>query len=154
MFWAENKQQCVRINNICNEFKEIISGVPQEALVGPILLKALLHDFFYTIEKLFAHIFADDNTLNVFAKIMHSLKLESETAIKWFSENKMIVNPDKFKATLISKNRSDHILSGFSIGNYTVAIEQSVVFLGIDLDNKLNFNLHIRRIYRYTSNQF
>ena len=42
---------------------------------------------------------------------MHSLKLESETAVKWFSEKKMVVNLDKFKAIIISKSRSDHKLS-------------------------------------------
>ena len=29
---------------------------------------------------------------------------ESQNAIKWFSENKMIVNPDKFKSIIIQKS--------------------------------------------------
>ena len=66
-------------NNVCSEFKEIISGVPQGSVVGSILLNAFLNDFFYTIQIACAHNFADDNTLSVFAKtvheLVHSLKL-------------------------------------------------------------------------------
>ena len=65
----------------------------------------------------------------------------------------MIVSPDKFKATVISKMKSDHIPSGFSIGNDSVTIEQSVRLLGIDLNNQLNFNLHIRKICKSAFNQ-
>ena len=43
--------------------------------------------------------------------------------------------------------------SGFSIGNDSVTIEQSVRLLGIDLDNQLNFNLHIKKICKSDSNQ-
>ena len=83
---------------------------------------------------------------------MHSLKLESETAVKLLSENKMTVKPDKFKAILISKNKSDYVLSGFSIGNGSVTTEQSVRGLGIDLDNQLNLNLYIRKIFKSAFN--
>ena len=47
----------------------------------------------------------------------------------------MIFNPDKFKAIVVSKNKPDYIRSGFSVGDDSVTIEQSVRLLGIDLDN-------------------
>ena len=49
---------------------------------------------------------------------MHSLKLESETAVKWFSEKKMVVNLDKFKAIIISKSRSDHKPSDYKLSDH------------------------------------
>ena len=37
------------------------------------------------------------------------LEKESEVAIKWFSDNSMIVNPKKFQAIIINRpNRSNH----------------------------------------------
>ena len=47
----------------------------------------------------------------------------------------------------------DHIPSGLSNGNDSVTIEQSVRLLGIDLNNQLNFNLHIRKICTSAFNQ-
>ena len=51
------------------------------------------------------HNFADDNTLSSFTKsvtlLVEILMAESQNGIKWFSDNKMIVNPDKFKSIFI-----------------------------------------------------
>ena len=81
------------------------------------------------------------------------LKEQSEIVINWPSSNKMIVNPDKFKSIILTKNKSDDIPTGFSIGTDIVSIEKSVKLLGIHLDNRLNFNLHINTICKSASNQ-
>ena len=47
--------------------------------------------------------------------LINELKEESEVAINWFSSNKMIVNTDKFKSIILSKNKSGDIPIGFSI---------------------------------------
>ena len=95
--------------------------------------------------------------MSCFAKrvkdLINELKEESEVAINWFSSNKMIVNPDKFKSIILTKNKSDDIPTGFSIGTDIVSIEKSVKLLGIHLDNRLNFNLHINTICKSASKQ-
>ena len=57
---------------------------------------------------------------------MNVLKEESEIAINWFSSNKMIVNLDKFKSVILTKNKSDDIATAFSIGTDIVSTEKSV----------------------------
>ena len=86
--------------------------------------------------------------------LINVLKEESDVAINWFSSNKMIVNPDKFKSIILTKNKSDDILTGFSIRTDIVPIEKFVKLLGIHLDNRLNFNLHINTICKSASNEF
>ena len=67
----------------------------------------LLMIFFMT-ENASVHNFADDNTLSCFAKtakdLVNVLKEESEVPINWFSSNEMIVNPDKLKSIILTKN--------------------------------------------------
>ena len=82
-----------------------------------------------------------------------SFKEGSEVAINWFSSNEMIVDPDKFKSIILTKNKSDDVPTGFSIGTDIVSIEKSVKRLGIQLDNRLNFNLHINTVCKSASNQ-
>ena len=51
------------------------------------------------------HNFVDDNTLPVWvetlSKIIDALESESNTAIDWFTKNKIIVNPDIFQAIIL-----------------------------------------------------
>ena len=105
--YLSNRKQCVCSNNVTSDFETIISRVPQGSIVGPILFNCFFNDFFYFIEKASAHNFADDNTLSRFEGTIQNLiallETESNTAIKRFQNNKMMVNPGKFHAIMIDK---------------------------------------------------
>ena len=64
--YLSNRKQCVRINDVYSRFQNVISGVPQGSIVGPILFNCFFNDFFYFIDKASVHNFADDNSLSVF----------------------------------------------------------------------------------------
>ena len=85
--------------------------------------------------------------------LINVLKEVSEVAVNWFSSNKTIVNPDKFKSVILTENKSDDVPTGLSIGTDIVSIEKSVKLLGIQLDNRLNFNLHVNASCKSTSSQ-
>ena len=103
------------------------------------------------------HNFADDNSLSNIAKTIDSLKqtLESEcnVAIKWFHKNKMIVNPDKFQAIVLDNRRSNNTKVKFISGSEQIQTVPSVDIIGITIDDKLNFNMHIDKICLKYSNQ-
>ena len=67
--YLKRGKQCVSVNNIKSTFEEIMSGVPQGSIVGPILFKIFFNDFFYFMLVAWANNFADDNTLSSFAKL-------------------------------------------------------------------------------------
>ena len=73
-------------------------------------------------------------------------KTGTEVAINWFSSNEMIVNPNKFKLIILTKNKSGDVPTGISIGTDIVSVEKSVKLLRIHLENRSNFNLHISTI--------
>ena len=67
--------------------------------------------------------------------------------------NKMIVNPEKFQAIVFNKKRSDLTNTNFQVDNQVIKSVSSVELLGIQIDDKLNFNLHISKICKSAANQ-
>ena len=153
-----NRKQCVRINNAYSNYQKIISGVPQGSIFGPIFFKLSINDLFFFVFEVSLHNFADDNTLSAFAEtileLIDILQSGSEIVIDWFKNNKMIVNPDKFQAILLDKRKSGHTNQRIVVDNQYIKVVSSVELLGIQIDDKLNFNLHISNICRSAANQF
>ena len=101
--------------------------------------------------------FADDNMIYAAKRdlnqILKLLEKENEVAIKWFSDNNMTVNPKKFQAIIINRqNRSNHNCC-LTINNVEIKSKESVSLLGIEIDNKLNFEKHVSTICKRTNNQ-
>ena len=57
--YLKNRKQCVRINGTQSYLGDIISGVLQRSILGPILHNLFFNDFFYFILLATAHNFAD-----------------------------------------------------------------------------------------------
>ena len=67
--------------------------------------------------------------------------------------NRMIVNSDKFLAVVLDKKRSDLANINLQVHNQVIKSFSSVEILSIQIDDKLNFNLHISKICKSAANQ-
>ena len=96
--------------------------------------------------------FADDNTIYSCAKsvndVIENLQSDLKIALKWFKDNQMMANPGKFQFMILSKNT---INQSIVINNKTIESLKSVKLLGLTIDNKLNFGIHINNICKVTS---
>ena len=110
--YLSNRKQCVRINDTYSEFENIIMGVPQGSILGPLLFNLSIKDLFFFILIASVHNFADDNTLSAFAqnvsKLINILQSESEVISDWFKKKQMTVNPYRFQVIIINKKKGDH----------------------------------------------
>ena len=94
--------------------------------------------------------FAFSKTIEGF---LHILPSESVKTIKWFKENKMIVNADKFQVLLIDKRKQDHTNEVVQIEEQSTKAVPLVELLGIQIDDKLSFNIPISKICNSEANQ-
>ena len=155
--YLTNRRQCVRINNTHSQLETIISGVPQGSILGPILFNLSINGLFFFVVLASLYNFADDNTLSAFAttvsELIKILESESEFVIDWFKINKMVVNPDTFQAIILDKRKRDHTDEHITVDNQQVKVVSSMKLLGLQLDDTLNFNLHISNICKSAANQ-
>ena len=155
-FYLSNRKQIVCINNTYSNYQKIIPGVPQGSILGPVFFNLSINDLFFFVSKVSLHNFADDNTYAFAEKILDLIDIlqsGSEVVLDWFRNNKMIVNPDKFQAIFLDKRKSDHTNKRIVVDNQNIKVVSSVELLGIQIGDKLNFNLHIGNICRSAADQ-
>ena len=155
--YLKRRKQCVRINNTYSSFQEVISGVPQGSVLGPIFFNFYINDLFLFIKQVTLHNYADDNTLAYFSKSMPDLvnTLEKETgvALSWLEKNEMIANPEKFQAILLRKNQTKTSGEEINIDGTMIKSEETVKLLGVTLDCRLDFDPHILNLCKKAATQ-
>ena len=65
----------------------------------------------------------------------------------------MVLSLDKFQAIILDKRKRDHTNEPITVDNQQIEFVSSVKLLGLQLDNKLNFNLHISSICKSAAKQ-
>lgn len=58
----------------------------------------------------------------------------------------MVLNSDKFQVTIFDKRKSHHTNKHVTVDNQQIKVVPSVKLSGLELEGKLNFNLHISNI--------
>ena len=93
--------------------------------------------------------YADYNTVSaadwVLSKLIANLAEYSLMLIKWFADNHMKANPDKFQAIAVGKRTKDENIT-FNIDNNILHCDDHVKLLGVTIDFKLNFDLNISNV--------
>ena len=97
--YLNNRKQRTRVNVDYSSWEEILFGVPQGSILGPLLFNIFLCDLFLIMKETSFASYADDNTSYVTVqnlyKVIKSLEEDSIKLFQWFSDNQMKANHDK-----------------------------------------------------------
>ena len=112
-----------KVSNSYSSWSEIIAGVLQGSILGPLLFNIFLNTLFLYPEKTFLRNYADDNTLYSTGNTIESVKkaLSSDLRIiqNWFHENLMVLNAKKchYMCFGVGSENDDFLFDGIKLPN-------------------------------------
>ena len=148
--YLNNRKQFVCIDDNVSEYKSIRCGVPQGSILGPILFILYINDLPNVSDILKCILFADDTSIFFSHDNVDSLQeifnQELQSVTKWLKVNKLLINVSKTNFMIFTKKKCN--LDNICVNMCDSRIKQvsSLKFLGIIVDNKLNWSNHINFI--------
>ena len=154
--YLHNRSQNVSVNGINGGSFIVNIGVGQGTILGPTLFKIYIMDL-HLHTSLFCTKFADDSNFLGSGKTRDEvntlLNHELIKISKWFADNRLTLHPDKSRFLVHSRDKLiDLYLNGTKIMRCGYGLqEESVKFLGLHIDENLDWSVHIRNVIKKIS---
>lgn len=150
--YLSNRKQLVFYNNVSSELLDISCGVPQGSILGPLLFIIYINDIVNCSKVLHFILFADDT--NIFysssdlSGFIDTVNGELAQLAEWFRANKLSLNIKKTNYILFGNRiRVDSLSTTcITIDGVSVSRVSSTKFLGVIVDESLNWKQHVAHV--------
>ena len=146
--------QKTSLKGFLSKKKKIICGIPQGSILGPLLFLIYINDLPNCLESTVPCLYAEDT--QVFAtsqdttELVNKLNTDLVNIMDWLTVNKLQSHAKKTKFMLLGSahnlSTNNDVTSSIILNNSTIESVRSQKCLGVDLDNRLAFDIHIENI--------
>ena len=151
--FLENRSFAVQVGGCLSTWRPILSGVPQGAVLSPVLFNVFINDIPLGTTRRntesFSSLFADDlATAFVFRKDGHLSKVVNDYLAKlekWLSLNRLQMNVKKCSYMILSA-KSWPKKYKFNLCGEIIDRDCSPKFLGVVLDERMSFSGHVQHV--------
>ena len=156
--WFRNyltgRKQFVNFNGVKSHTCTLSYGVPQGSVLGPLLFIIYTNDFQNCLLNTKCIMFADDTTIygtgSDIETLYSNMNDDLDCLDAWFKANKLSLNVGKTRYILFNNNRKENTDEEdtepltLQINRLIIEKTTSMKFLGLIIDEKLNWSEHIK----------
>ena len=145
-------QRRVELLGVTGKAKNLTQGSPQGSVLGPTLFNLVIDSLLGldTLRDTFKQAFADDflmvietdQSKNFGDQTKHEIESTIAKVLKWGADNHLEFNSKKTQAMFISKRTVSPEVE-LAVGQHIITTSNQLKYLGVILDEKLNFTAHI-----------
>ena len=153
--YLTDRRMFVSVNNCESTIRTTNIGLPQGSVSAPWLFSLYINDMHNISDKLkFSH-FADDTVVymtgNNLKSLCRDLCNELIKVDDWLKTNRLSLNIDKTYFMVLTHNTYDINNCIIKIRDKSINYVTETKFLGVILDNKLNYNSHVTKLTKQLS---
>jgi hypothetical protein len=145
--FLSNRQQCVVLEHVMSPVSDVLSGVPQGTVLGPILILIYINDIdSVCCGNTVVQLYADDVKLYSNITVNNACIQQSLNSLSlWAKEWQLSININKCSVLSICSAASKTYFE-YCIGGIPIPRQNSNVDLGVTITDELTFEAHINCI--------
>lgn len=146
--YLTGRTQYVDICGNSSRKAHITCSVPQGSILGPLCFLVYVNDMNSSSNLNFIH-FADDSTVFLRGSSIDAMVTEANAELikinDWLCANRLSLNVSKCSYTVFTNKKMTN-LPVLLIRDQSISYVTSVKFLGVEIDNRLSFSVHVSGI--------
>ena len=151
--YLTGRKQSTIIGDINSSLQEILYGVPQGSVLGPLLFILYINDLHRVVKHCSIFHYADDTNLllidkslkKIISRVNHDLSLITD----WLKANKISLNTSKTKIMIYKpKNTKIYKQLNFRISGQKIEVTDNIKYLGLHLLDSLEWDNHLQVIIK------
>ena len=148
--YISNRKQFVTVNGAQSKTETIRYGVPQGSILGPLLFIIYINDIPEIAPFAKFILYADDAniilTCDSIESVVRELNHLIENLVIWVKLNGLSLNLKKTKYMIFSRTRNVELITPLIISNTAIERKTEVRFLGVIIDETLNWTRHVKTV--------
>lgn len=157
------REQRVKFNGTLSKTLPSVTGVPQGSVLGPFLFNLYVNDIANILQDCDIYMYADDIVICCSGRNVQEMIIKLNGDVKklenWCECNKMKINPKKSKVMIVGsrnmlyKHNQDINRIVVNIDNEVIENVNQVKYLGVILDQQLNFKMYSDHLLKKLSSK-